>query len=132
MSVTCSEPNRLRPSPLVGASERVANPVGVLGPRGRWCVARGGTRCRYRGALTALVGADWRAEFARAGFDTTSSGLVQAMPVFEHNSTTIHYETRGKGFPLLLLAPGGMNSTIDFWERATINPLVDLGEVAIA
>jgi pimeloyl-ACP methyl ester carboxylesterase len=50
------------------------------------------------------------------------------MPVFEHESTTIHYETRGEGFPLLLLAPGGMNSTIEFWDRATINPLVDLGE----
>jgi pimeloyl-ACP methyl ester carboxylesterase len=50
------------------------------------------------------------------------------MPVFENDGTTIHYETRGEGVPLLLLAPGGMNSTIDFWERATINPLVDLGE----
>jgi len=36
---------------------------------------------------------------------------------------TIVYEERGDGFPILLLAPGGMGSTIAFWERAAIDPL---------
>src|SRR5205807_3674671 len=35
----------------------------------------------------------------------------------------IHYEERGAGHPLLLIAPGGMNSSIDWWGRAAFNPL---------
>jgi pimeloyl-ACP methyl ester carboxylesterase len=45
---------------------------------------------------------------------------------FERESTSIWFEERGGGFPLLLLAPGGMNSTIEMWERAALNPLVAL------
>lgn len=44
------------------------------------------------------------------------------MPTFERDDATIHYEERGGGYPLLLLAPGGMRSTIDFWKHAAINP----------
>jgi pimeloyl-ACP methyl ester carboxylesterase len=36
---------------------------------------------------------------------------------------TIHYEESGGGFPLLLIAPGAMNSAIELWSGATINPL---------
>lgn len=39
------------------------------------------------------------------------------------DGTTIHYETYGSGYPVLLLAPGGVNSEIDFWSRSTINPI---------
>ncbi|HLH69100.1 MAG TPA: alpha/beta hydrolase [Candidatus Dormibacteraeota bacterium] len=45
------------------------------------------------------------------------------MPLFEHGQARIYYEEHGAGFPLLLIAPGGMNSTVDWWERAAFNPL---------
>lgn len=45
------------------------------------------------------------------------------MPRFAHGETTIHYEESGGGFPLLLIAPGAMNSAIELWSGATINPL---------
>ena len=35
----------------------------------------------------------------------------------------IHYETWGEGHPLLLIAPGGVNSEIAFWPRSAINPI---------
>ena len=35
----------------------------------------------------------------------------------------IYYEVRGSGFPLLLFAPGGINSQVSFWSRSLINPL---------
>jgi pimeloyl-ACP methyl ester carboxylesterase len=38
----------------------------------------------------------------------------------------IHYEEFGAGYPILLIAPGGMSSAIEFWERATINPIATL------
>ena len=44
------------------------------------------------------------------------------MPVFLREGASIYYEERGSGFPLLLIAPGGMRSTIDFWARAAIDP----------
>jgi pimeloyl-ACP methyl ester carboxylesterase len=45
------------------------------------------------------------------------------LPHFEHGETTIYYEERGTGFPVLLIAPGAMNSAIGLWSGATINPL---------
>src|ERR1700685_1523961 len=45
------------------------------------------------------------------------------MPQFEYDSTSIYFEERGSGFPLLLIAPGAMNSIIEMWANATINPL---------
>jgi pimeloyl-ACP methyl ester carboxylesterase len=45
------------------------------------------------------------------------------VPSFTCGETTIYYEERGSGFPLLLLAPGAMNSAIELWSSATINPL---------
>jgi pimeloyl-ACP methyl ester carboxylesterase len=45
------------------------------------------------------------------------------VPRFAHGETTIYYEERGSGFPLLLIAPGAMNSAIGLWSGATINPL---------
>ena len=43
--------------------------------------------------------------------------------VMRPDGTTIHYEVFGSGFPLLLLAPGGVNSQIEFWQRSIINPI---------
>lgn len=48
------------------------------------------------------------------------------MPIFERPGCSLHYEVHGEGFPLLLLAPGGMRSSIAFWERAPWNPLREL------
>src|SRR3984893_13744260 len=45
------------------------------------------------------------------------------MPQFEYDSTSIYFEEHGRGFPLLLVAPGAMKSIIEMWASATINPL---------
>jgi pimeloyl-ACP methyl ester carboxylesterase len=45
------------------------------------------------------------------------------MSIWERGELAIYYETHGSGFPLLLIAPGGMNSIIDFWHRAAFNPI---------
>ncbi|MEX0683390.1 MAG: alpha/beta hydrolase [Dehalococcoidia bacterium] len=34
----------------------------------------------------------------------------------------IYYECHGAGYPLLLLAPGGINSQVSLWESSAINP----------
>ena len=39
------------------------------------------------------------------------------------DGATIHYEVFGSGYPLLLIAPGGVSSQIQFWERSSINPI---------
>jgi pimeloyl-ACP methyl ester carboxylesterase len=46
-----------------------------------------------------------------------------SVPHFVRGDTTIYYEERGTGFPVLLIAPGAMNSAIELWSGATINPL---------
>lgn len=50
------------------------------------------------------------------------------MPYFTRGDTTIHYEQRGSGAPLLAIAPGGMRSTIDNWNNAAINPWGSYGD----
>lgn len=45
------------------------------------------------------------------------------MAVYERDGAQIYYEVTGEGFPLLLLAPGAMHSTIAFWDRAAFNPV---------
>jgi pimeloyl-ACP methyl ester carboxylesterase len=46
------------------------------------------------------------------------------MPHVERpDGATIYYEVYGSGFPLLLFAPGGVNSQIGFWRRSAINPI---------
>ncbi|MCB1645109.1 MAG: alpha/beta fold hydrolase [Pseudomonadales bacterium] len=37
------------------------------------------------------------------------------MPYFEKDDVNLYYESHGEGFPVLLFAPGGMRSAIDFW-----------------
>lgn len=44
------------------------------------------------------------------------------MPFYRRGPASIFYEERGSGFPLLLIAPGGMRSTIDTWKNAAIDP----------
>ncbi|HWP58511.1 MAG TPA: alpha/beta hydrolase [Candidatus Acidoferrales bacterium] len=45
------------------------------------------------------------------------------MSVWQRGEVSIYYETYGSGFPLLLIAPGGMNSVIEFWNRSAFNPM---------
>ncbi|MFV0523731.1 MAG: alpha/beta fold hydrolase [Acidimicrobiales bacterium] len=48
------------------------------------------------------------------------------MATFEHDGATIHYEEHGTGFPVLLIAPGGMRSAIPLWDNAPWNPITEL------
>jgi len=50
------------------------------------------------------------------------------MPEWKRGEVSIYYEEHGRGFPVLLLAPGGMRSSIAFWERAPWSPLAELRE----
>ena len=46
--------------------------------------------------------------------------------VMRPDGSIIHYEVYGEGnseIPLLLFAPGGVNSQIEFWQRSIINPI---------
>lgn len=48
------------------------------------------------------------------------------MPIYENGNVRIHYEDAGlrSGYPLLLLAPGGLNSVLNNWSKmAAFNPM---------
>lgn len=44
------------------------------------------------------------------------------MPYFSRDGIRIFFEESGDGFPLLLFAPGGMRSSIEFWEHSPFDP----------
>ncbi len=48
------------------------------------------------------------------------------MPTFVRGDTAIHYEVHGTGYPILLMAPGGMRSSIPFWDRAPFHPVREM------
>jgi pimeloyl-ACP methyl ester carboxylesterase len=48
------------------------------------------------------------------------------MPTFKRNDVSIYYEEYGSGFPILLFAPGGMRSAIEFWHKSPFDPTVEL------
>jgi len=48
------------------------------------------------------------------------------MPTFNRGDATIYYEEHGAGYPLLLFAPGGMRSRIEFWRHSPFDPMVEL------
>jgi pimeloyl-ACP methyl ester carboxylesterase len=57
------------------------------------------------------------------------------MPVFTRPDAEINYEVHGSGFPLLLFAPGGLRSQLEYWRHSPaapdapppwMNPMVDL------
>ena len=50
------------------------------------------------------------------------------MPTFTRGEIALHYEVHGSGHPLLLLAPGGMRSSIAFWERQPFHPVTELAD----
>jgi pimeloyl-ACP methyl ester carboxylesterase len=47
------------------------------------------------------------------------------MPKLEHGDVSIRYEDTGEGtgFPVLCLAPGAMDATVEAWQRAGYDPL---------
>jgi pimeloyl-ACP methyl ester carboxylesterase len=48
------------------------------------------------------------------------------MPFYEKGSVRIHYEEQGKGFPLMLIAGGGLNSTIvNLKHHSPFNPYAE-------
>lgn len=47
------------------------------------------------------------------------------MPVFERAGVSLHYEEFGSGYPLLLFAPGGMRSSIEFWHKSPFDPTTE-------
>ncbi|MGH7247627.1 MAG: alpha/beta fold hydrolase, partial [Pseudomonadota bacterium] len=54
------------------------------------------------------------------------------MPSFEratdHGAVSIHYEEFGAGFPILLFAPGGMRSSIEFWAKSPFDPTIEFAK----
>ena len=52
------------------------------------------------------------------------------MPFVERAGASIYYEVHGQsgGAPLLLLAPGGLNSSLAFWGRMPLDPLAAFGD----
>jgi pimeloyl-ACP methyl ester carboxylesterase len=48
------------------------------------------------------------------------------MPIFKRDDVELYYEEHGAGFPVLLIAPGGMRSSVSFWERTPWNPITEL------
>jgi pimeloyl-ACP methyl ester carboxylesterase len=44
------------------------------------------------------------------------------MPLIERAGVSLYYEEFGSGYPLLLFAPGGMRSSIEFWHRSQFDP----------
>jgi len=51
------------------------------------------------------------------------------MPFLKHGEASIYYEEYGSGYPVLLFAPGSLNSTIDAWrDLAAFDPTVELAD----
>ena len=44
------------------------------------------------------------------------------MPTFKRADVSIYYEEYGTGYPILLFAPGGMRSSIEFWANSPFDP----------
>ncbi len=53
------------------------------------------------------------------------------MPMFKRPDAELYYEVHGSGFPILLFAPGGLKSSIEFWTRPGLpwmNPCTALSD----
>lgn len=50
------------------------------------------------------------------------------MPTIQYDGVRLYYEEYGAGFPLLLFAPGGMRSAIEFWGHSAWNPIEQLSD----
>src|SRR4029077_8464334 len=75
-----------------------------------------GTRRRRRGGDAASDLSSERPGSPGPGALSRARPLKEtAMPVLKRPDAEIYYEVYGKGFPLLLYAPGGLRSNIEFW-----------------
>lgn len=45
------------------------------------------------------------------------------MPSFDRGDVSLYYEEHGEGPPLLVFAPGGLRSSIAYWDRAPYHPV---------
>lgn len=50
------------------------------------------------------------------------------MGTFENEHVSLYYEEQGSGFPILLIAPGGMRSSVGFWQGTPWNPMDHLSD----
>ncbi|HCB36810.1 MAG TPA: alpha/beta hydrolase [Acidimicrobiaceae bacterium] len=50
------------------------------------------------------------------------------MANFVRDGVDLHYDVHGSGFPLLLIAPGGMRSAAEAWESTPWNPATELSD----
>ena len=53
------------------------------------------------------------------------------MPMFKRPDAELYYEVHGAGFPILLFAPGGLKSSIEFWTKPGLpwmNPCTALSD----
>jgi pimeloyl-ACP methyl ester carboxylesterase len=48
------------------------------------------------------------------------------MPNFVHGDVSIHYEVYGDGYPVILFAPGGLRSSLPFWDMMPYHPVHEL------
>jgi pimeloyl-ACP methyl ester carboxylesterase len=48
------------------------------------------------------------------------------MPTFKRGDVSIYFEEYGIGYPILLFAPGGMRSSIEFWKNSPFDPIKEL------
>lgn len=48
------------------------------------------------------------------------------MPFFEREGVSLYYEEFGSGYPILLFAPGGMDSNVEFWHKSAWDPTTKL------
>ena len=48
------------------------------------------------------------------------------MATFKRGETSIRYEVHGRGHPVLLFAPGGMRSSLEYWAKSPFDPVREL------
>jgi len=48
------------------------------------------------------------------------------MAFFVRDDISLYYEVHGEGYPILLIAPGGMRSAVSFWQGSEWNPITAL------
>ena len=47
------------------------------------------------------------------------------MPTFDREGISLYYEESGSGYPILLFAPGGMRSSVEFWRHSPFDPIAE-------
>jgi pimeloyl-ACP methyl ester carboxylesterase len=50
------------------------------------------------------------------------------MATFTRGDVSLYFEEFGSGYPILLFAPGGMRSSIEFWHQSPFDPTVELAK----